>query len=172
MKEQTVWKAIALVAVGVLLGMVFERLQSPARAQGSVNSNPDMIAVTGDYGNGTSVLYVIDTKSRNLAVYKSLNGNDVQLVAARKIEYDLHLDEYHDKSAPNCRVDVFAKTWREAGGKRIADGMVPEAESRPSAPGASLASAAHVLRARAAVLAPPGSAAPGSRVRESAPRAP
>jgi hypothetical protein len=61
-----------------------------------------IIAVTGSYGVGTSVLYVIDAKSRQLAVYEarggSRGGRRVVLVGARKIDLDLQLEGYRDES--------------------------------------------------------------------------
>lgn len=64
----------------------------------TADSNGDMIAVTGDYGNGTSVLWVIDTKSRQLSAYRSLNGSSIELVGARRIEHDLKLVTYRDRT--------------------------------------------------------------------------
>lgn len=62
----------------------------------------DLIAVTGSYGVGTSVLYVIDAERRQLAVYEarggSRNGRRVVLVGARRIDLDLQLEGYRDES--------------------------------------------------------------------------
>jgi hypothetical protein len=61
-----------------------------------------IIAVTGSYGVGTSVLYVIDAKTRQLAVYEarggSRSGRRVVLVGARRIDLDLQLEGYRDES--------------------------------------------------------------------------
>lgn len=138
MRESLMWKTTALLAVGILAGMLIERTMTPSRADGTSNSNQDMIAVTGEYGNGTSVLYLVDTKTRNLAVYKSMNGNDVQLVAARRIEYDLKIEEFHDKTNAGCRVRELETNYRAYMSRaKGADGFVPVPESRPAgAPGA------------------------------------
>ncbi|MFK7742584.1 MAG: hypothetical protein AB8H80_19895 [Planctomycetota bacterium] len=60
------------------------------------------VAVTGSYGVGTSVLYLIDTKSRQLAVYEARGGSAEQrrivLVGARRIDLDLQLHGYNDRS--------------------------------------------------------------------------
>ena len=60
------------------------------------------IAVTGSYGVGTSVLYVIDTVSRQLAVYEARGGSPggrrLLLVGARRIDLDLQLEGYNDES--------------------------------------------------------------------------
>ena len=88
--------------IGVLLAAVTVlATRSGQQAQAGSNgadSNEDMIAVTGEYGNGTSVLWVIDTKSKHLAAYRSLNGSTIELVGARRIEYDLKLITYHDRT--------------------------------------------------------------------------
>jgi len=60
------------------------------------------IAVTGSYGVGTSVLYLFDTNSRQLAVYEARGGSPgtrrVVLVGARRIDLDLQLEGYNDES--------------------------------------------------------------------------
>jgi len=65
-------------------------------------ANSDMIAVTGDYGVGTSVLYVIDTKEKVLSVYEARGGakssRRVVWVGARKIDLDLKTQGYNDES--------------------------------------------------------------------------
>ena len=63
---------------------------------GTAAQGDGIIAVTGSYGVGTSVLYVIDTKSKQLAVYEarggSGNGRRIYLVGARRIDLDLQLE--------------------------------------------------------------------------------
>jgi hypothetical protein len=60
------------------------------------------IAVTGSYAVGTSVLYVIDTNTKQLAVYEarggSPGGRKLYLVGARRIDLDLQLEGYNDES--------------------------------------------------------------------------
>lgn len=60
------------------------------------------LAVTGSYGIGTSVLYLVDTQSRQLAVYEARGGSAEQrrvvLVGARRIDLDLQLHGYNDRS--------------------------------------------------------------------------
>ena len=60
------------------------------------------VAVTGSYGVGTSVLYLIDTATRQLAVYEARGGSPEQrrvvLVGARRIDLDLQLRGYNDRS--------------------------------------------------------------------------
>jgi hypothetical protein len=69
--------------------------QSSAAANG-------FLAVTGSYGVGTSVLYLVDTNTRQLAVYEARGGSMDQrrivLVGARRIDLDLQLRGYNDRS--------------------------------------------------------------------------
>lgn len=69
---------------------------------GSAAQGNGIIAVTGSYGVGTSVIYVIDTNHKQLAVYEarggSKGGRRLYLVGARRIDLDLKLEGYHDES--------------------------------------------------------------------------
>ena len=68
----------------------------------STSSANGFLAVTGSYGMGTQVLYVIDTNSRQLAVYEARGGSTEQrrivMVGARRIDLDLQLPGYNDRS--------------------------------------------------------------------------
>lgn len=94
--------AKSLIMIGLALALGLSLAWRPQTTQasygGSTDGNSDLIAVTGSYGSNASVLYVIDTKSRQMAVYKSMNGRTVELVGARKIEHDLKLMSYRDGS--------------------------------------------------------------------------
>ncbi|MCB9833655.1 MAG: hypothetical protein H6807_14390 [Planctomycetes bacterium] len=89
--------ALAVLATVLVIGHFSDR-GATAQAGRNTDSNPDMIAVTGDYGNGTSILWVIDTKDRQLAAYRSINGSSIELVGARKITWDLKLQGFRDRS--------------------------------------------------------------------------
>lgn len=69
---------------------------------GSSASANGFLAVTGSYGVGTSVLYVLDTNTQQLAVYEARGGSEgsrrVTLVGARRIDLDLQLEGYNDES--------------------------------------------------------------------------
>ncbi len=69
---------------------------------GQSASGNGFVAVTGSYGVGTSVLYLLDTTSRQLAVYEARGGSSEQrrlvLVGARRIDLDLKLEGYNDHS--------------------------------------------------------------------------
>jgi hypothetical protein len=69
---------------------------------GSAGAANGFIAVTGSYAVGTSVLYVLDTNTKQLAVYEarggSPGGRKLYLVGARRIDLDLQLQGYNDES--------------------------------------------------------------------------
>ena len=105
---------------------------SPARAEGgasmpqpgggggggaTADGDRNMIAVTGTSATGAAVLYLVDTRVKRLAIYQA-SGKNVELVAARNIEYDLKLDSYHDASAEEVQVRRMRAEWlKEQGGK-------------------------------------------------------
>lgn len=67
----------------------------------TADSNQRMIAVTGTDVTGASVLYLVDTHKMRLAIYQanSTGSNQgVRFVGARRIELDMELDGYNDKS--------------------------------------------------------------------------
>ncbi|MFT4647412.1 MAG: hypothetical protein ACI9X4_000624 [Glaciecola sp.] len=107
---------LAVAAVGgavAVLGLVLvsaqgvepgasARISTTSSAGASSDSNRDMIAVTGVDVTGVSVLYLIDTKTKHLAVYQASGGSGgsqgVRLVGARNIGLDLELDGFNDKT--------------------------------------------------------------------------
>ena len=79
----------------------------PTPAGGNSDSNGDMIAVTGVDLTGTSVLYLVDTRTKQLVVYQASGGGSstrgVRLVGARNISLDLRLDGFNDKTESDGR---------------------------------------------------------------------
>lgn len=71
-------------------------------AMGNSDSNGSMIAVTGIDLTGSSILYLIDTVNRQLAVYQANGGaastQGIKLVGARRIDLDLQLNGWNDRS--------------------------------------------------------------------------
>jgi hypothetical protein len=69
---------------------------------GTADSNDRMIAVTGIDVTGSSILYLIDTQHRQLAVYQASGGSastmGLRFVAGRNIDLDLQVSGYNDKS--------------------------------------------------------------------------
>lgn len=89
----------------------------------------DFVAVTGSYGVGTSVLYLVDTKNRQLAVYEarggSTEGRRVVLVGARKIDLDLQLEKYNDRSEYDYRELKRMFETRSSGDREVSTGLEP-----------------------------------------------
>ena len=87
---------------------------------GGAASNNGFVAVTGSYGVGTSVLYLVDTVNRQIAVYEARGGSTEQrrlvLVGARRIDLDLQLRGYNDRSEYDYRAleELFQKGDRKA----------------------------------------------------------
>ncbi|MEM7308707.1 MAG: hypothetical protein AAF682_18640 [Planctomycetota bacterium] len=69
---------------------------------GTADSNGSMIAVTGLDITGSSILYLVDTENRQLAVYQANGGSSstmgLKFVAGRNIDLDLQVRGYNDQS--------------------------------------------------------------------------
>jgi hypothetical protein len=101
MKDPRNLAIVALVAAAAfLLGSTARERHAHAQGYpgGTADSNGRMIAVTGTIGSGVSVLWLVDTVDRQLAVYQCRGGKSIELVAARKIEWDLKIEEFRDES--------------------------------------------------------------------------
>ncbi|MBI5363959.1 MAG: hypothetical protein HZA53_12320 [Planctomycetes bacterium] len=74
----------------------------PLPSIANADSNDQMIAVTGIDMTGSSVLYLVDTQNRQLAIYQASGGSEstqgVKLIGARRIDLDLKLYGFNDKS--------------------------------------------------------------------------
>ena len=95
------------------------RSQSSVPGYGTADSNGRMIAVTGVDVTGGSLLYLVDTESRQLAVYQANGGSQstmsVRFVGGRNIDLDLQVDGYNDKSEYSYKqlAELFSKTAGE-----------------------------------------------------------
>lgn len=92
----------------------------------TADSNGRMIAVTGTDVTGTSILYLVDTEKMRLVVYQANGGSEstqgVKFIGARRIDLDLELDGFNDKS------EFPYKKLKEEFSKK---GLIPGAE-KPS----------------------------------------
>lgn len=83
---------------------------------GNADSNGSMIAVTGMDVTGQSILYLIDTESKQLCIYQASGGSSstqgVKLVGARRIALDLMLDGFNDKTESNGKALSFKDLQR------------------------------------------------------------
>jgi hypothetical protein len=62
------------------------------------DSNNRFVAVTSPIGSGESVLFLIDSETEQVAVYRYRRGKGLEFLAGRKIEYDLKISGYQDVS--------------------------------------------------------------------------
>jgi hypothetical protein len=62
------------------------------------DSNNRFVAVTAPIGSGESVLFLIDSETEQVAVYRYQRGKGLAFLAGRKIEYDLKISGYQDIS--------------------------------------------------------------------------
>jgi hypothetical protein len=87
---------IGLVLGAGLLGLGLARL--PTTREGAVDNRP--LLVTSSLGVTSAILFVLDPTTSNLAAYEAIPGENggLRLLGARKIEHDLELKKYHDRS--------------------------------------------------------------------------
>lgn len=102
--------ALVCIVLGVLVapgrglqdvgGVPVTQYTPPSGA--SADSNNRMIAVTGVDRTGASVLYLVDTESKQLAVYQATGGTSskmgLKLIGARRLDLDLQLFGFNDQS--------------------------------------------------------------------------
>ena len=62
------------------------------------NSNNRFVAVTTPIGSGESALFLIDAEREQITVYRYTRNKGLAFLAARKIDYDLKINGYEDKS--------------------------------------------------------------------------
>lgn len=92
-----------LMVLAALAGALLARWgwPPPVAAQ-AADSGQRYVAVTGEYQQGVSLLYVLDQKNESLAVYEAKGGAEnsrrVVLVAARDISLDTRLRGFNDES--------------------------------------------------------------------------
>lgn len=94
---------------------------------GTSDSNNTMIAVTGVDVTGQSILYLVDTVGKQICVYQANGGSSstqgVKFVGARRIELDLLLDGFNDKTESDGRALSYKDLQRafEAQGQSTDD---------------------------------------------------
>ncbi|MEQ8763183.1 MAG: hypothetical protein RL885_04600 [Planctomycetota bacterium] len=128
-------KSLALLVLFTALVVSVTLHLAPVEASPQqADANRDLIAVTGQYGQGTSVLYVVDTKRRQLAVYEAKGGTQSKLsfVAARRIDLDLQLVGYNDESKDEVKYWALKKYLesKDASPSEESKGVELESDSR------------------------------------------
>jgi hypothetical protein len=121
----TTRKTACLVAISLLAGLgaglalglgqaLATRLlgEGEARASGgTADSGNGMIAVTGDVGSGTSVLWLVDTEKKRLSVYRAPLGKALEWVGARNVEWDFKVEGFHDESPVSS--EEMRRRWEQ-----------------------------------------------------------
>jgi hypothetical protein len=132
--------AAACVAASFVAGAALFSA-GPASAQqgassnvgGTVNSNNRFIAATGSVGSGMSVLWVVDTETKRVLVYGTNSmGKNVELRAARNIEWDTKLDYLNDDS--QWKVEDLQALAEKRRQQAAAGAKEREKESAPATP--------------------------------------
>ena len=134
MKDPRNYLIMALVAsMAFLIGQSSGDQQALGQSTpgGTADSNDSMIAVTGTIGSGVSVLWIVDTEQRQLACYRSKGGKSIELVAARNIEWDLKIAQFHDESL--MRPDRLKKLYL-GGAEDGTEGLMDDPVEAPSTP--------------------------------------
>jgi len=62
------------------------------------DSNNRFVAVTCPIGSGESVLFLLDSESEQVTVYRYRRNKGLEFLAGRKIDYDLKISGYSDIS--------------------------------------------------------------------------
>ena len=104
------------ILILVLLGFLTWQLvdnRAQASTDGGGDANRSLIAVTGQYGSGASALYLVDTKTRHMAVYRLRNGRHLEFVAARDCMYDFFLETYNDLTPAELMPKALRRGWQE-----------------------------------------------------------
>lgn len=88
--------SVALVLVAGLCLVGFTRLRHP----GAPPEEARPLLITSTIGATSAFLFVVDPLTRNLAAYEATpgDGGGLRLLGARKIEHDLELARYRDRS--------------------------------------------------------------------------
>jgi len=101
----------------------FQRLMQTRSPGGfaTADSNHSMIAVTGMDITGASILYLVDTEKKQLAIYQANGGGEstqgLKLVGARRIDLDLKIEGYNDRS--QYSYEDLEKRFAEQGSRPV-----------------------------------------------------
>ncbi|MHC4598894.1 MAG: hypothetical protein ACYS47_07810 [Planctomycetota bacterium] len=103
---------VGLVAlIAVLTVLVAQTLMGQQAVAETAMNAPNMLAVTGRVGADHSVLYVIETEKRQLAVYTARGGRGIRFIGARRIKYDFELIGYNDATIRRYSVRELKKAF-------------------------------------------------------------
>ena len=105
---------LVLGLLGLLAWQLMDTRAAGTNLQGGGgDTNRDVIAVTGTYGSGASVLYLFDTRTRHLTVYRTRSsGQSIEFVAARDCQYDFYLESFGDSSKNGLLPGTLRRSWQ------------------------------------------------------------
>jgi len=107
-----------VVIVLLLALFVWVAVDGSAQARtdgGGGDHDRGLIAVTGAYGSNASALYLIDTRTRHMSVYRLENGRALEFVAARDCTYDFYIETYNDRSDSGFKPRDLRRSWERYG---------------------------------------------------------
>lgn len=97
-------------AVMVTLGVVISGGLQPSAYAGTSDSGAGVVAVTGLASSNQEVLYLYDSESKHLAVYKVDASNRLALLAVRETLFDFKPQEYGKQDPP---VKEMQEVWKK-----------------------------------------------------------
>lgn len=114
-------KTLAMLLGAALLGLGLSRL--PVSREAAADTRPLM--VTSTLGATSAILFILDPTTSNLAAYEAMPGENggLRLLGARKVEHDLELKKYRDRSEYSFD-DLAERKQRDAAGQGN-EGKVP-----------------------------------------------
>lgn len=108
---------VGLVAGVALCGVMTGRMSPPARAQGlSSGESSGTIAFTSGGTGSPQLLYLVDTKTQALAIYRVDPQNakgTLKLEAARQYRWDLKLAEYNNQAPDVASIESMVGSPRK-----------------------------------------------------------
>jgi hypothetical protein len=109
-------KTILMVLGAALLGLGLARL--PVSREPPQDTRPLM--VTSSLGATSAILFILDPTTSNLAAYEAMPGENggLRLLGARKIEHDLELKKYRDRSEYSFD-DLSERKQKDAAGRSV-----------------------------------------------------
>lgn len=119
----------ALAGAGVLALLSPSHVVDAAPSQDPMTAtSDDFVVATGTAAHGGALLFVLNTRTRVLNVYEAEGGSratrGVTFVASRKIERDLYVTGYNDKSEYSYQ-DLVERFRVEESRSRDADDSAP-----------------------------------------------
>lgn len=119
-------KAMLFLGCGLLAALLWIVAPRAAVAAPDADGNRDLVMVTGAFANGMEVLYVMDSRTKHLSVYRVDNGRSLKLVAARNCTYDFLLESFGDESASDMTPGMLRKHWTKYNAEASGSSSAPE----------------------------------------------